>query len=478
MTAPPKGVPNRWESRRRLAAAGFTVAVLALVPDSGLAHATEQPFVLLLPTGMYILSGVAAVVLTLALLGVPKLGSLVARLRGHRLAAPGLRKTETATSLLSALLLAGLVLAGFRGSTDPLANPLPLFVWTAWWIVLMFLQALIGDLWRWFNPWMGVYRLVRAVTGTGPFARLPRFLGVAPGLAIFVLFAMFLIVDLAPTDPRRLAAIVSAYWVFTLAGMLAFGGRAWMSRCEFATIFMSRFAAIAPLSFAGSSFRIGLPGWQVLHSRPGVTLSLFVLFMLGTGSFESLYATFWWLSLIGINPLDFPGRSAIVWQTTGGLLGANLAIALVFSAAVAAGLALVGEMSRYGEAFRRQAQCVLPIVVGYHVAHYLVSLLVDGQYLFAAISDPFATGADYLGLGDFHVTTGFLNTRESVRIIWLSQAGAVVAGHILAILLSHGIALDMFKRHGKATASQIPISVFMIAYTFFGLWLLASPRGL
>jgi len=88
-----------------------------------------------------------------------------------------------------------------------------------------------------------------------------------------------------------------------------------------------------------------------------------------------------------------------------------------------------------------------------------------------------ADGSDYLGLGTFYVTTGFFNTLSSVHTIWVTQASAVVIGHILAIYVSHAVALDLYRDHRKAMRSQIPSALFMIAYTSFGLWLLASPRG-
>ena len=77
----------------------------------------------------------------------------------------------------------------------------------------------------------------------------------------------------------------------------------------------------------------------------------------------------------------------------------------------------------------------------------------------------------------FYVTTGFLNATDSVRLIWLTQAGVIVIGHMLAVLLSHAIAVDMFTNARKATISQIPQALFMIVYTLVGLWLLAAPRG-
>ena len=75
------------------------------------------------------------------------------------------------------------------------------------------------------------------------------------------------------------------------------------------------------------------------------------------------------------------------------------------------------------------------------------------------------------------MTTGFFNSRDTVEIIWLSQAGIIVAGHMLAILVSHAIAIDMFRTSKKATLSQLPMAAFMIVYTLIGLTLLASPRG-
>lgn len=452
--------------------------VLPLLPGRALAHASDQPFVLLLPTRLYIAAGIAAVLLTLILIAIPRIGDLTLRWKGrHALVLPPARIADW-TSVASFLALCALVAAGWLGSTDPLANPMPLGIWVLWWIILVLAQAIAGDLWRWLNPWTGPWRILRPCPGPAPL-RLPRRIGTAPAVVLFLLFAMFLTADLAPADPRRLAAIVAGYWLFTFVGMILFGPATWLTRCEFITVFMRRIAALAPLRCRAGQVRAGMPGWQLLlRSRQGASLALFVIAMLAAGSFESLYGTFWWLTLIGINPLEFPGRSAVFWPTVLGLGGFFLSAALAFAALVQAGLLLAGEAGRFREAFCRQAQCLLPIVAAYHFAHYLTSLLVDGQYLLAALSDPFGLGADLLGLGDFQVTAGFLATRDSVRFIWLAQAGAVVAGHVLAILVSHGVALDMFRESRRAVISQIPVSLFMVLYTFFGLWLLASPRGM
>jgi hypothetical protein len=62
-------------------------------------------------------------------------------------------------------------------------------------------------------------------------------------------------------------------------------------------------------------------------------------------------------------------------------------------------------------------------------------------------------------------------------VLWNFQAGAIIAGHVLAVLIAHGLA---FRLHGDtrhATFSQLPLTVLMIVYTVFGLWLLSTPSA-
>ena len=82
-----------------------------------------------------------------------------------------------------------------------------------------------------------------------------------------------------------------------------------------------------------------------------------------------------------------------------------------------------------------------------------------------------------LNLGTFYVTTGFFNHRDTVQLIFLSQTVVVVIGHMLSILSAHAVALELFVENRRAVLSQLPLALFMIGYTFFGLWLLAAPKG-
>lgn len=456
--------------------------ILPALSGGAHAHVSEQGFVLLLPTGIYITAGVAAVALTVLILAaVPH--RLMVLLFKDMLLVPGrllgwARTMRLPVSLLSTLLLFALIGAGYFGSRDPLGNPLPLMIWTVWWIGLLVVQGLIGDIWRWINPWTGLYALLRGAPDAPGLLTLPSRVGSAPAILGFIAFAAFLLADLAPDDPARLAVVVAVYWGYAFLGMVLFGARDWLDRGEWVTLLMRHFATMAALGPRNGGLAIGFPGWQVI-AAPALrfTAAIFVICILATGTYDGINETFWWLDQIGINPLEFPGRSAVVTPTLVGLIGSNLLLVLMFALTVWLGFALIGEGRLFRIGFCRLAYSILPIAVGYHAAHYLTSFLVNGQYALAAATDPFGLGWDVLGLGVFHVTTGFFNSQDTVEVIWLTQAGAIVIGHVVAVLVAHTIALDMVRDGRKAMISQVPLAVFMIAYTFAGLTLLASPRG-
>jgi hypothetical protein len=445
--------------RRSLAALALT-----LLPPAAKAHVSEQGFVLLLPTDLYILGGVATVALTVLLLTIVPAPAIARLFRPLALNLPRLPILARLTGFASLAALLLLVATGLFGPTDPMRNPLTLSVWTVFWIGIVAVQALVFDVWRWINPFIAAARLGASI-GIHPPFRTRLKTGKLPALLMFLAFAGFLLADPAPTDPPRLAAIALAYVAATLAATWAFGPR-WLVQGEFLTVLMRTYARVAPFGRG----RLGLPGWRILKSPvPGNAFAVFMLCLLGSGSFDGLNETFWWLQILGVNPLEFPGRSAIITPTLLGLLAMNAALVLAYALTIRLGARLAGGAS-FTQCFRTFAPSILPIAAGYHVAHYLASFLVDIQYVQSLTST-------ILGGPELHVTTGFFNTLATVRVIWLTQAGAVIIGHVLAILVAHALALRLHGDHRRAMLSQLPLALFMVAYTLFGLWLLASPRG-
>jgi hypothetical protein len=318
----------------------------------------------------------------------------------------------------------------------------------------------------------------------GALLAYPARLGYWPAIGLFLGFAWFELVDLAPDDPWRLAVAVGAYWLFTFLAVLLFGEEAWLGRAEPFSVFFRFIGSLSPLvctpAAAGDDARqklgLALPGTALLGREElppsGV---LFVLLTLASVTFDGLSKTFWWLGLNGINPLEFPGRSAVLGINSAGLVLTWLVLAVLYTGAVLLGWRLAGRPGEPRALLGTLVFSIMPISLAFHLSHYLTALLVNAQYALAAASDPFGTGADVLRLGHFHVTTSFLNTYEGTAAIWNAQTAAIVAGHVLAVVMAHELARRAIAGSGAVVASQLPLAAAMVAYTLFGLWLLSTP---
>jgi len=463
--------------------AGLLAAGICLAqPTQALAHASDRGFVLLLPTGYYLAGGAIAVAISfLVLAALP--ASLPGEIAVRRLPSFFRPHGRALISLASFLVFATLVAAGFIGSRDPLSNPLPLTIWTLLWIGLTLIQGLIGDLWRWVNPWYGPWRLLCALLRLRPNEpplRYPRRLGHWPALLLFLGFAWFELIDPAPDDPRRLAIVVASYFAGNLIAMLLFGYWVWIERGEAISAFfrlVSRFAIFTRDSDGRLS--LGLPGARLANVNPlAGSATLLLLLALASVSFDGFSKTFVWLSANGINPLEFPGRTALLGTNTAGLLGAFLALTAVFLFCVWSGHRLAGGGGKSTLALAGLfVWSLVPIALAYHFAHYLTALLVNGQYALVALSDPFGRDWDLFGTAGWQVTPGIVMGSDSAWVLWNLQAGAIIAGHVLAVLVAHMLAARVHRTRREVALSQLPLTVLMVGYTVFGLWLLSTPTA-
>lgn len=448
------------------------------------AHTGGSGFVLLLPTGYYLAGGSLAVLVSFILVFLLSSDRLE-RLAAARLDLGEIRlPSRVICSAVSFALLLLLLLAGFLGSADPRLNPLPVFIWSLWWVGFTFVQAVAGDLWHRLNPWVAPYcLLMRLFRRAEPVLPYPGWLGYWPALFGFGGFAWFELVDLAPDDPVRLGIAVMAYAVLTLAGMVLFGGDVWLARADPFSLFLRLIAHLSPLDpVAVDDARphhrrlyLVLPGSR-LFNLPAMPLSgvLFVLLTLSAVSFDGLAKTFWWLDQGGINPLEFPGRSAVGTLNSLGLFGTWAVLAVAYLLVVALGR-LINPALPAGRAAGILVVSIIPISLGYHFSHYLTVLLVDVQYAALALSDPLGRGWNLLGLERGYVTTSFLANYHSVVMIWNLQAGAVVAGHLVAVAVAHILCVRLGGAGWRAPLGQVPLAVLMVLYTLFGLWLLSAP---
>ena len=114
---------------------------------------------------------------------------------------------------------------------------------------------------------------------------------------------------------------------------------------------------------------------------------------------------------------------------------------------------------------------LIPIALAYHVAHFLLFLLIQGQLLVPLVSDPFGFGWDLFGTTLYRLKFNLVGP----SFYWFISVIAIVIGHIIAVFLAHIIAFKLIPTRRYALRSQYPMLVLMVGYTVASLWIITQP---
>ena len=433
---------------RRLLIAFAAIVALLAVPGPALAHNLVGRLASPLPLSVYLAGPAMAVALSFAFV----------ILRDVR--APADPPTRTVTVprwLVLALRTVGLIgwlwivaqtIVG--GSSD--ADVSLLFLWVYGWVGLAFLSALVGPVWTWLDPFatlfdLGATALRRfGVAGWQP-AAYPDWLGAWPavgGLAFFVWLEL--------VYRGGLGVVLLGYTALTLIAMANFGRSTWHEQGETFSVWFATLNRMAPFGAPG-------PEARTIERRPfasgllaaGWTPAHVVLVAIGVASilYDGLSQTQIWFELFGLPAL--PVATVLLFAFLGLVVGLSLAVGrLVGLAAVGAGL--------------------VPIAVGYLVAHYVTYLLGDGQRILVAISDPLQLGWDLFGTAFFEPGTAWIPPTA----LWTVMLAAVVGGHVLGAWSGHVVAVRDAPSRSDVRRRQLPLAALMVGLTVTTLWSLGQ----
>ncbi|MGH3366173.1 MAG: hypothetical protein ACRDOY_03125 [Nocardioidaceae bacterium] len=363
------------------------------------------------------------------------------------------------------LALCGLVLTALAFGPDRLTNPVFGSFYVLLWVGLVPASLLCGHIWRLVSPLrlfhLGLSRLLRTDPDRG-LATLPPWVGYWPGaLGLF----SFVWLELVYPNAAYLTPVrtwIGAYIVVLLIGSVAFGRR-WFAHADPFEVFSSLVARLSPFGRRTDGvlvIRNPLDNLDGLPAGPGLVAVIAVLF--GSTGYDSFSESPFWTSYS--QSFDVDG----VLLDTAALVVFVLVVGVTFSAATMAvgGLGHV-QRRRLPQTF---AHSVVPIIVGYFVAHYLTLFVESGQQTVAQLSDPLGRGADLLGTADWGVTY-YLTLHPTGLAV--TKVLAVVAGHLLAVVSAHDRALRVLPR-GRQLVGQLPLLLVMVFYTCGGLLLLLA----
>jgi len=465
---------------------GWLVA-LCLLAESAQAHSFGKLYTLPVPFWLYGWASAAALLLSFLLLAW--FFSQPDTRRASSAAAPvyrdlprGLLPLLQGTALLTLLLC---IAAGLFGTQDAYRNLNMTLFWIVFVLGMAYLTTLAGDVFALANPW----RLLARGLSRGRYA-YPDWLGYWPALLLYMAFIWSEL--FAGFSPQALALLLIGYTLLNLLASWLFGVAAWFHYGEFFSVFFRLLGKMSPLAYQAAAptraagWRWRRPGAGLLTSQPQqLSEVLFILFMLSSTAFDGLHATetwalLFWRDLFALLSPWLGSNIVTAYATLQPLYALYQIVALLLSpllylAMFAVFLWMMKRMTACPVSLHalicRFSYSLLPIVVVYHFTHYFTLVLGQGAQLPALLSDPLGTGWNWLAL-DTASSSGLL---LDMAWVWHIQVAAILLGHIASVVAAHEVARRLFPSPRMVWLSQLPLLILMMAFTVFGLWILAQP---
>ena len=385
-----------------------------------------------------------------------------------------------AARLVSVGLFFLVVIACFFGDQGPFVNVAPTFIWVVFWLGLVPVAVIFGDVWRILSPWKALADLVaflsRRVGLHWRVFEYPERAGIWPAAVLLFCFTALELAYVNPSSPKILGLATVIYSAVTWLGMFIFGRAAWAGRGEAFAVYFGFLSRLAPFALRQRPDGEG----EVVVRRPLVGLAdhallpgtlAFIVVMLGSVSFDGLSRSSRWQNWYYEVVLSQSSPEAGDWMgmalNFGGLLLCVLAVALAYLTAIGVARLLVSADRPLAPLF---VYSLVPIALAYAIAHYFSLAYYQGQWAARLASDPLGRGWDLFGSADYAAQAHTL----SPNTIWYVQVAALVCGHVIALALAHDRAVATFQTVYGAILAQFSLLALMVLYTVGGLWILSQ----
>ena len=253
----------------------ITAGLAVMVVSPAFAHGFGDRYDLPIPLSFFLGGGAAAVALSFVVIGLfvrPRPGGFdyprydLLNIRGL---GPLLRSRVVleVIRIVAVAVFALVVATAIFGTSRPIENLSPAFVWIIWWVGMAYVAALVGNVWRVLNPWKILFEWGEKLLGDGSderdvgIFRYPERLDVWPALMLFLVFAWLESVYSGASEPFKLGLLVVLYSLITWAGMLLFGKHTWLRHGEAFSVLFGFFARFSPTGRPLSCWR-----WRPLPS--------------------------------------------------------------------------------------------------------------------------------------------------------------------------------------------------------------------
>jgi hypothetical protein len=363
-----------------------------------------------------------------------------------------------------AVLLIAIVVAAF-GTASSATNPAPTWLYVWFWVGIVPLSLLFGPVLRAFSPLRLITQGIARLSGRRDpedFRALPDWLGFWPAAAGLLIFTWLELVYRNPDRPQNVLAFIVLYCLVELAAAAVYGTR-WYAHGDPFEVYSTLVGRLSPFGRRPEDGRLvlrnPLAGLASVPVEPGIVAVICVL--LGSTAFDGLSRTQWWQGLSS----QVTGPAYVLLGTAGLLV----MVGLVSGAYLAA--TRQNPWARRGQKVaveRRFVHSLLPIAVGYTVAHYFSLVVFQGQAGYQLASDPLGRGWDLFGTAGQQINYRLVAT-TTIAIV---QVVAILTGHVLGVFIAHDRAIADYTRSRQRLRAQYPLLVVMVTYTLGGIALL------
>ncbi len=432
-----------------------------------LAHGIGSRGDLPLPLTALVVGALSAIIISFVVLtvawGHPRFDGLATgRVLGRTDGVAG-RVFVTAGRLFGLLVVVVGLGAGIWVTDNQWENITPRLVYVLLWVIVPLLSFVFGDIWRWISPFEALAALRDRVVGEeagGADAGASRLTLFVPAAGLLVFHWVELAYH-ASASARILAWMLGAWIVMSTYAALRYGGEGLRSRDPLA-VWSRLIGAGGPIFVRGSEWGVRAPfvGLSQVPVQPGIALAIMIV--LGGTTFDGVTRTDWWRDIMGTRV----GWGATAVNTIGLLLTISVLLVLFLTAIRMMQRAAGTDDSTYDDVF---ASALLPVAVGYSIAHYFSLAVFEGQFLWIQASDPFARGWDLFGFRSERPNYTFISTTV---VAWV-QAMGIIIGHLAGVVVGHDRALSELPPN-RFERSQLPLIALMMTLTCFGLFLLVE----
>jgi hypothetical protein len=390
---------------------------------------------------------------------------------------PGPRVPRAVVLALQTFMVLGvlyLFVVGTFGNQVYALNGAVILFWVLLIPLLPLAHCIVGGVYEVVNPFALGARLLTSGGSARkpPDPRLAK-LGYWPAVAqLFILVWFELALRVVPNTPRALGLLTLVYAVFQV-GMGAWLGEGWYRGGEVFSAITALASTVAPLAISRDEdgfvrLKVGFRPARFLPDGRGRE-SLITLWLAGVLA-DGVRVTPIWRAVTDATQNFVGSMGQVASVDVGDLILDTAEIVATWAAFAAffwAFAYIAASLIRrpIGDIARVVSPSLIPIALAYLLAHNLTQILVIGPLLFAAPSS----------IADAQFMLRRNASGLNPALVFLVQAGAIVVGHVVAVMMAHARLSQSEKDGNLAIRADLGWLSAMLIYTATSLWVLAQP---